>query len=100
MSYVEAGKSSVKYYGKGWEPGKAYSCTCSDCETDSLVGTWSCPSFYEGSVTISNNFGDDFTTARDNDHIDVCGDHGMLNLINIRDKNSVLINSFATKMIF
>ena len=78
MSYVEAGKSLVKYYDKDWKPGKEFSCTCSEYKPDSFVGIWSCPSFYGGSVTISNDFGDDFTSIRENDHIDVCVNDGML----------------------
>lgn len=74
MSYVSPGVANVKYYNSNFErsPPNAWTCTSSTAAADSLVGVWTCPGFYWGSVTITADYADDFTDARSNDHIDVC----------------------------
>lgn len=77
MSYTDVGKASVTYYDAGWNPdGRKWTCTCDDCEKESLLGSWSCPSFYDGTITISNDFTNGFTSVKNNDHINVCINQG------------------------
>jgi hypothetical protein len=62
------GTATISYLGSG----STWTATCSGA-CAGLVGTWSTPSFYSGSITISVDYADDFTSATANDHIDVCG---------------------------
>jgi len=57
--------------GIGAGDSRTWTCT-SDGNTVGLVGTWNCPGFYSTVVTITADFADDFTPARDNDFIHVC----------------------------
>jgi len=57
--------------GIGGGDGRTWSCT-RDGNGVGLVGTWNCPGFYGDIVTITPDFADDFTPARDNDFVHVC----------------------------
>jgi len=66
VSYCSGSCSSLSTSHGPW------TCTSSSTSGTGLVGTWSCPGFYGGTVTISSSYGDDFTSARTNDHLDQC----------------------------
>jgi len=75
MSLTATGRAIVRYYNRDWRatPDRSWDCTCQDCYAQSLVGTWDCGTFYQGStITISSDYADNFTPERLNDHIDVC----------------------------
>lgn len=77
MSYVSMGVATIRYYGWDFEPTDlSWTCTCSSCAANSLVGDWTCPGFYtdstSGLVTITPDYADDFTDARNNDAVDFC----------------------------
>ena len=73
MSYTDIGQASVAHYDSSWNPtDRKWTCTCGDCKLESLVGTWTCPSFYDETITISKDFANGFTDARNNDYVDVC----------------------------
>lgn len=48
--------------------------TCTSTNSVDLVGTWSCSGLYDGTITVSSDYGDDFTAARTNEHMDRCHD--------------------------
>jgi len=72
MWYNSVGSASIMYFSidRNHAEGRSWDCTCDAC--DGLVGVWACPGFYTDVITISSDFGDDFTPARENDHMDVC----------------------------
>merc|ERR1711953_211987 len=73
MSYVSRGVATVKYYDSKFAPGgQPWTCTCSTAAENSLVGVWSCPGFYSGTVTITADYADDFTDIRTNDAVLFC----------------------------
>jgi hypothetical protein len=73
MWLTEPGVANIMYFRDDQNRANAnrdWVCTCGDC--DGLVGVWSCPGFYTGTITVSPDYGDDFTPARSNEHVDVC----------------------------
>merc|ERR1711953_230118 len=73
MSYVSRGVATVKYYDSKFVPGgQPWTCTCSTAAENSLVGVWSCPGFYSGTVTITADYADDFTDFTTDDSVLFC----------------------------
>jgi len=73
MSYVSRGVATVAYYDSNFVPGgQPWTCTCSTATENSLVGVWSCPGFYSGTVTITADYADDFTDLKTNDAVLFC----------------------------
>ena len=73
MWLTEPGVANIMYFRDDQNRANAnrdWVCTCGDC--DGLVGVWSCPGFYTNTITVSPGYGDDFTPARSNEHVDVC----------------------------
>jgi len=75
MSYVSKGVATVAYYDSKFVPDlRKWTCTCSTAGENSLVGVWSCPGFYSGTVTITADYADDFTQMSSNDAVLFCKD--------------------------
>jgi len=70
-------RARITYFNKDWQAGTAYDCSRSAADDD-LVGSWNCvniysgAAFYTGTVTISENYADDFTDGTTLDSIDYC----------------------------
>ena len=96
MHLTEVNKASIKYYNN-WKPdGRQWTCTCKECTANSLVGTWSCPKLYDGTITITNDYADSFVSGRPNLHIDVCAKEGIKSLffLPVIDNNSLTLIHF------
>merc|ERR550539_1908012 len=70
------GQATVTYYNRYWKhsPPNVWTCVCSTCTERSLVGQWTFPGFYTGSISISSDFGNDFTTTHTNTNVDLCAE--------------------------
>merc|ERR1719367_760196 len=70
------GQATITYYNQFWKhsPPNVWTCVCSDCTERSLVGQWTCPGFYSGSISISSDFGNDFSTASTNTNVHLCAE--------------------------
>jgi hypothetical protein len=67
------GTAHVDGEANGINAGDSRTWTCTrDGNGVGLVGTWNCPGFYSTVITITSDFADDFTDARNNDFIHVC----------------------------
>merc|ERR1719382_1643139 len=65
------GTAHVDGEASGYNDNRAWTCTCSG-SCSGLVGVWSCPGFYNGVITITSDYADDFTSSVATDHVDVC----------------------------
>lgn len=67
------GTATATYYNSDVPStvGGTYQCTCSG-SCDELVGTWDCPTFYSGVITITADYANDFTPVRTTDHVKYC----------------------------
>jgi len=88
MSYVSQGVANVAYFDSTFVPGSTWTCTSSTASANSLVGVWSCPGFYSGTVTISAGYGDGFTDLRSNDSVLFCKEESGVGNINLNGDQS------------